>query len=220
MCTWLWGNKYGDSDVRKVAAGLQRHLSEPHRFIAISDRPIEGIETQPIPQQDWYLTNVKGCFARLRLFDPTFQALLQADDRIACIDLDSVVTGPLDVLFASKKEFLILKGANAVNPCPYNGSLWMLRKGYRPDVCSDFSLDAASKIKFFGFPDDQGWFAEKLPNAAGWKAGPDSGVYGFQKPGWPKGYDLPADARLVVFPGWRSPEKFKNLRWVQEHWRA
>lgn len=96
----------------------------------------------------------------------------------------------------------------------------MLRAGYRPDVWSDFSLGAADKIPRYRFADDQGWFAHKMPAAAGWQVGPRSGVYAFKKPAWPQGDDLPSDARMVVFPGWRDPSKFMGLPWVKENWRS
>jgi hypothetical protein len=224
ISTWLWGSKYSAKDVAKLAAGVRRHLTEPHRFICLTDdlgrEPVEGVAYRPIPDPE--LLKVKGCFARLRMFDPLWQFTreINAGDRIVCMDLDSVVTGWLDPLFLRAETFMILKGANASNPCPYNGSLMMLRAGFHSEVWSDFSLEKAGQIPFYEFPDDQGWIAHKLPDAAGWNAGPQSGVFAFQKPGWPIGNDLPKDARLVVFPGWRDPEKFKHLNWVKENWRA
>lgn len=225
--TFLWGDKYSGADVAKLAGGLKRHVSQPYRFIVFTDkkRDVAGAEHHPIC--DSYLTKIPGCFARLRLFDPNFQAALgiEEGDRIVSIDLDVVITGNLDPLFERPEPFLILKGANSVNPCPYNGSLWMLRAGYRPGVWFDFSLDAAEKVKHpvhvegqAAFADDQSWFAHMMPGEAGWVAGTD-GVYAFQKKGWPGGEDLPNDARLVAFFGWRKPEKFKHLKWIQENWR-
>jgi hypothetical protein len=154
------------------------------------------------------------------MFSPEWQYMNGMDDRLVCIDLDVVVTGELDPLFDRPESFLILQGANAANPCPFNGSLMMLRPGVHPEVWSDFTVDVAAKVPFYEFPDDQGWLWHKVPDAAGWKAGPSSGVYAFQKPGWPKGNDLPTDARLVVFPGWRSPEKFFHVPWIKKHWAA
>lgn len=171
--------------------------------------------------EDVYLTETKGCFCRLRMFDPAWQETngIKAGDRIVCIDLDVVVTGPLDELFDRPEDFVILKGANSANPCPYNGSLQMLRAGKHSDVWSDFSLEAARKVPWFSFPDDQSWLAARVPDAAGWKAGSESGVYAFQKPGWPTGEALPSDAKIVAFPGWRDPSKFTRLDWVQENWK-
>ena len=225
ICTWIWGDKYDDSYVQKLSDGVHRNLTEGHRFICFTDRERKlnaGIEQWPIKVEDYHLTQVKGCFVRLRLFDPEFQATLgvKPGDRIVNLDIDMVVTGELDGIFNRPEPFVIFGGANAVNPCPYNGSVFMLRAGYRPDVWSDFSLDAASKIRKHEFPDDQGWFWEKLPDAAVWKAGAESGVYGFEKPGWPpKTTNLPVGAKLVAFFGWRDPSKFEHLGWVKDNWR-
>lgn len=224
VTTWLWGKKYGADDLRKLAAGVKRHLGEPYRFLCLTDdlsrEPIQGVDYRPIP--DPHLVDHRGCVVRLRMFDPRWQFIreIYPGDRIVCMDLDSIPTGPLDPLFTRPETFMILQGANAANPCPFNGSLMMLRAGSHPEVWSEFSLEALATIAFHEFPDDQGWIWHKLPNASGWKAGAQSGVYAFQKPGWPNGSDdLPADARLVVFPGWRDPSKFTHLSWVKEHWR-
>jgi hypothetical protein len=69
---------------------------------------------------------VPGCFARSALFDPEWQARhgIEPGDRFVCLDLDLIVTGPLDGLFDRPEPFAILQGVNASNPCPYNGSVW------------------------------------------------------------------------------------------------
>lgn len=209
VVTWIWGDKYGLEDIRKLKAGVTRHLEQQHTFLVA--RP---------PPEDDLLTTIKGCFCRLRMFDPQWQASMgiQDGDRIVCMDLDIVIVGSLDPLFNRAERFTILQGANAANPCPFNGSLMMLRAGAHPEVWSDFSIGQALLIPFFEFPDDQGWLHHKLPNASGWKVGAPSGVYAFQKPGWPKGDALPHDARMVVFPGWRSPSRFTHLSWVKQYW--
>lgn len=219
VCTWKWGTKYGAEDVARLGNGLRRHIMQPFRFLCITD----DLKTVPEGCEPWSirdpgLTKIPGCFARLRMFDPEWMAWLDID-RLMCIDLDVVCTGQIDPLVDRPEPFLILQGANAKNPCPFNGSLMLIRVGCHPGVWKEFSIEAAKKAPFDEFPDDQGWIAHKVPKAAGWKAGSSSGVYAFKKPGWPEGDALPGDARLVVFPGWRSPEKFKHLSWIQEHWR-
>ena len=158
---------------------------------------------------------------KANLFDREWQRAhgIAEGDRIVLVDLDVVITGPLDDLFDRDEDFVILQGANSANPCPFNGSLQMLRAGKHQDVWSDFSLKNAGQVPFYEFPDDQGWLAAKIPDAAGWKAGPESGVYAFQKPGWPKGDALPKDARLVAFPGWRDPARFASLDWIKANWK-
>lgn len=207
--TWFWGKKYDQRYVERLKAGLTRHLKQEFRF------RVFGPELR-----DVFLTKIPGCFCRLRMFDPAWQQREGIEDRLVCIDLDTVITGPLDDLFDRPENFVILQGANAANPCPFNGSLMMLRAGYRADVFYDFSLKAASSLPCHEFPDDQGWLAHKIPNAAGWKVGSESGVYAYQKPGWPKDNQLPPDARIVAFPGWRDPSRFQGEQWVRQHWAA
>lgn len=209
VCTWLWGSKYGPHYVERLARGVARHLEQPHRFVVFRPQP-----------EDEYLTQVPGCLARLRMFDPAWQKAngIEEGQRVVCLDLDLIITGELDPLFDRPETFVILQGANAVNPCPYNGSVFMLRGGAHPQVWSDFSLAVIGMLPFYAFPDDQGWLAHKLPNSAAWRAGASSGIYAFQKPGWPAGQGLPNNARIVAFPGSRDPSQFEGLDWVREHW--
>lgn len=209
IVTWVWGTKYSDEYIQRLIRGVSEHLSIPFRF------------TVHTPQEsDEYLTKIPGCFARLRMFDPAWQEANDIRGRVVCMDLDSVVVGNLDSLFEIDDPFAILQGANAANPCPYNGSIWMTTAGYRPDVWEDFSLEAAKAVPFHSFPDDQGWMAHKIPGATNWKVGATSGIYALGKPGWRANLDvLPREAKLVVFPGWRDPSKFTHLPWVQENWK-
>jgi hypothetical protein len=207
VATWVWGSKYGPEYVELLAAGVARNLAQAYDFCVFSPS-----------EEDEHLTTIPGCFARLRLFDPAWQERngFKPGDRILNLDLDLIVTGSLDHLFDDDAPFRILTGVNAKNPCPYNGSVWRLTIGYRPDVWTDFSLEAAARVPHDKFPDDQAWFAHKMPGAAAY--GPAEGVFALGKPGWPKGEHLPASARIVAFPGWRDPSKFQHLPWVKRHW--
>lgn len=221
IATWLWGSKYGTDDVVKLRNGVARNLVQPHRFIVMTERerdwsPPDGIERHAIKDPEL----LEGCFARLRMFDYGWQQNRAIDDRLVCLDLDAVVLAKLDPLFDRPETFVILGGANSVNPCPFNGSVMMLRPGHHGDVWSSFSLEAARALKFHEFPDDQGWIHHKLPNAATWQAGRQSGILAFKKPGWPHNTsDPPPQARLVVFPGRRRPSDYPHLEWVKRNWR-
>lgn len=210
ITTWQWGSKYPACYVERLAAGVGRHIEQDHRFVVLKPHP-----------EDEALTKIPGCFARLRMFDPAFQKLhgIEEGDRVVSLDLDLIVTGPLDQTFDRKEPFVILQGANVSNPCPYNGSVWMFRAGWRPDIWSDFSLLKLDLIPMWEFPDDQGWFWHKIADAAGWRAGRSSGIYAFQSRGWPGGELLPKGARIVCFPGRRDPSQYMHLSWVRKHWQ-
>ena len=205
---WRWGSKYGQEYVDRLQAALFRNYTRPFMFHV----------WEPYPE-DQHLTEIPGCFSRLRTFDPQWQKdqCIRESERIVCMDLDLIITGSLDGLFDREEPFTILQGVNASNPCKMNGSLWMLRAGYRPDVWYEFSLDLAAKVPFYEFPDDQAWFADMMPDAGAF--GPEDGVYAFQKKSWPKGEQLPEGARIVAFPGWRDPSQYTRLDWVKECWR-
>lgn len=222
VVTWCWGDKYPQHYVDRLNRGVLRHLSQPHKFVVVSEGArvrTECAARWAIP--DEALTKERGCFARLRIFDPGWlhRNGVDEDDKVLCIDLDAVITGPLDPLVDRPSPFTILQGVNsASHPCPYNGSIWMLRAGYRPDVWSDFSLEAAAKVPFAEFPDDQGWMHHKIPDAAAYTDA--DGVWAFHKGPWRTGDNLPQGARIVVFPGRRDPAQFQHLRWVRDHWLA
>lgn len=222
VSTWLWGEKYTPVYVERLYAGIKKNLKQPFRFMVMTERErqvefSDGIERHAI--KDPGLAKYKGCLVRLRMFDPGWQQNRGIEDRLVCIDLDVVITGSLDALFDRPEKLVVLKGANASNPCPYNCSVVMTRRGAHPELWHEFSIERIQKIPHYQFPDDQGWLAHRVPNAAGWYVGRSSGIYAFQKPGWPDGSaELPYDARLVAFPGWRDPAEFITLPWIRKHW--
>jgi hypothetical protein len=210
VVTFRWGSKYAGHYVERLKAGIARNLKQEYIFGVFAPMA-----------EDEYLTKIPGCFCRLRAFDPEWQARhnIIPGDRIVSIDLDTVITGPLDPLFDIGDEFAILLNANMSNPLRYNGSVFSFMAGYRPDVWSDFSLKSASQIRYSEFPDDQAWLEHECPDAKNWEVGPDSGIYAFAKKKWPAGEALPKDARIVAFPGWRDPSKFSHLDWIKNNWK-
>lgn len=210
--TWLWGSKYGSHYVNRLERGVARNIPD--------DVDYDWHVWEP-RREDEHLTHIPGCMCRLRMWSEEWQDEnnIAAGDTVVCLDLDTVVTGDIGPLFAEgDDDFAILLGANSANPCPYTGCAMMFRAGTHPEVWDDFSYEAVVRTPFFEFPDDQGWLSVKLPHAKRWQVGAPSGLYAFQKPGWPKGSALPKDARLVSFPGHRDPGMFGHLDWVKHHW--
>jgi hypothetical protein len=208
VVTWVWGDKYPQHYVDKLKRAVTRNLSEPHEFIVA--KPFD---------EDKHLTEIQGCFARLRNFDPAWQKSngIEEGDTILSLDLDNLIVGNIDHLVTRLEPFVILQGVNAMNPNPFNGSVWSLKAGYRRDVWTDFSVERAKQVPFFAFPDDQAWFHHKIPDAASFTP-KDDGVYGFQKPGWPEDDKKPSNSSVVCFFGKRDPSQFQHLEWVRRAW--
>lgn len=220
--TWIWGDKYGEEDVNKLAASIGRNTRENHRFVVFSDRKLKVAPPAEVKTiEDKHLIG-RGCFCRLRMFDPEWQMRHGFDDKIVSLDLDLVITANVDALFRRKEKFLILKGVNAVNPNPLNCSLMMLRAGEMPQIWQKFSIDKVETMKYHEFPDDQGWIWHLVQFPDGWVGGSSSGVYGFRKPGWPfqNGQALPRGAVIVAFVGSKKPSQYSRLDWVMRHWRS
>lgn len=213
----MWGNKYKPEDVFRLGVQVQKHFKKTQtRFTVFTDREYPELPySRLIKDRD--LCD-RHCFCRLRMFDPEWQKQNGFEGWLASLDLDLVITGPLDDVFKPRADFMILQGVNAVNPNPFNASLMLLRTGTHAQVWNDFSLEAAQTIRHHEFPDDQGWIWHKLPNAQGWQVGHASGIYGFQKPGWPGGFQLPVGARIVSFIGKRKPQMYIGLPWVKANW--
>jgi hypothetical protein len=223
VVTFLWGTKYEPVYVDRLGEGLWRHMDQRYRFVCVTDRVRTFGRTVMYQERlrDPELSKEKGCFARLRLFDPDWQMALGLShgERLLVLDLDLIITGKLSALVNRPEPFVILQGVNSPShPCRYNGSVWLTTAGYRSDVWHDFSMEQAKTLPILpgGFPGDQEWFQHKLPDAGAFTE--QDGVYAFGKGSWPKGSYLPENARIVAFPGSRDPKHFTHLPWVRQQW--
>ncbi|MFC6760442.1 hypothetical protein ACFQFQ_14595 [Sulfitobacter porphyrae] len=97
-CVLRSGGRYDASWVAKLQRGVARHLSLPHRFVCLSDEPVD-CERIPL-ETDW-----PGWWSKIEMFRPgllTGQTLY--------LDLDTVITGPLAPLlsdqFTMTRDFL------------------------------------------------------------------------------------------------------------------
>jgi hypothetical protein len=89
-CVYKQGGKYDRADyVGKLARGVKRNLTVPHRFICLTDAPImaDGVDVVPL-EQDW-----PGYWSKLEIHRP---GLL--DGPLLYFDLDTIVCGNIDGL--------------------------------------------------------------------------------------------------------------------------
>lgn len=214
--------------VHTLKAMIERHYPEPHRFVCVTDDAtgLAGLESLPLWTDHATLTSPAGrhnpcCYRRLKLFAPDAGAVF--GERLVCMDLDTVITGDLRPLFAGGEDFKIWGESDYPGAQWYNGSLWMLRTGSRPQVWTHFnprvSPYEAHRVGKRG--SDQAWFAYILgKREATW--GRTDGVYSFRKHIKPTaGGALPADARIVNFHGHVDPWSYEAQRypWIQQHYR-
>ena len=254
VVTFLWQARpgmeaYGPQHVNTMARMVARHLKMPHRFVCITDR-VDGIEAETLPL--WpEIAQARppkrlSCYRRLRLFAADAGDWLGR--RILMLDLDGVISGPLDPLVDRPEPFVIWhdplfgrsakstgrrasngsSGTDATAPAgrgtrqrvPYNGGMWLLTAGARRQVWDDFDpATSPAKGSELGYiGSDQRWI--------GYRLGPDEATWGQADGVLSYRYDvkdrpLPAEARVVWFHGQPKPwhARMRAVPWIAEHWR-
>jgi len=105
-CVLRSGGIYTPEWVKKLRDGVARHMTRPHRFVCLSD---VDVPCERIPlKTDW-----PGWWSKIELFRPRL-----FEGPVLYLDLDCIITGPLDGLprrlqgFTMCKDFLG-KGCNS-----------------------------------------------------------------------------------------------------------
>lgn len=219
VVTFKWRGWRGDTYKAEHVNNLQRmlamHLTIPHRLVCVTDDP-SGIECETVQLWDDehfkdYPKYLPNCFRRLFLFSK--EAIDLFGPRALQIDLDCVITGNIDDLITDD-PFRIVKGLCS----PYNGSMWLLNTGMRPDIWSGLnrqSAKLAQKQRFNGrrfYGSDQAVMSHLIPDAPTWSE--ENGVYSYST--HIRGNVIPEDCKIIFFAGstkpWDSP--LKGVYWV------
>jgi hypothetical protein len=186
---------------------MRHYYRGPARFVVVTDDAADidrGVECVPLWRDHATLGNPHGsefpsCYRRLRLFARDAAALVGAEQFVVC-DLDVMPTQEITPLFERREDFVIWRDPMAPRQ-PYNGGLWMLRAGARPQVWERFegqaSINAARAAGRVG--SDQAWIAHALgASEAVWTR--DAGVLSYKRDVLARKLN-PATGRLVMFHG-------------------
>jgi hypothetical protein len=232
VATYFWnpdpGSKfavaYTPDDVRRLQRNVARHLTVPHQFACITDRPHmfdadKDIRAIPI---DW-ATHVPGtCFVRLMTFHPEGRDMI--GERVLQLDLDTLIVGDLAPL-VERQEDLVLWRNPALHPkrpgrSLYNTSILLHRCGSMPELWKCF-LDMGKKTPA---KDDQWYLSDALGPGVPYFDGERDGVYRIARedtPGSGVNGELPDNACIVTFPGsngkWTLPHIAAANPWIAEH---
>lgn len=217
---------FGPETVNTLLSMLGRHYHAPFRLTCITD-DAKGIskEVRVLPLwDDWsHLPSPHGqgypsCYRRLKLFGADAAELI--GPYFACLDLDLVICSDITHMFAADVDFQIWGDTNRTTP--YNGSMYKMRAGSRRVVWDTFHpIESVKKALAFGYlGSDQGWLSACLgPNERKWST--RDGVYSFRNHIQRANYQLPANARVVIFHGATDPwsPRAMRLSWVRKHYR-
>jgi hypothetical protein len=192
----------------------------PHRIACVTNAPT-GID-QAIdiiaPPGDFESVTIPTwpagkpqCLRRISMFRPDAADIF--GERFICMDLDCVISAPLDPLFDVPDDFKIYRGT--ANDRPYNGSMLLLTAGARREVFDRFTPERAVAAGFKFTGSDQAWISYTLGRGQPtW--GRDDGVLWFgELNGAPD-----ALRRVTFFPGLPKPwEALWDNEFVAENYR-
>jgi hypothetical protein len=216
--------QYTSGDVRLLQRMVKRHLTVPHEFAVVTDRPDEFENDADIRAIliDW-TTHVPGrCFVRLMTFHPTGADI---GERVLQMDLDTVVVGNMDALVDRNEDLVLWRNPSRVpweNPVKpgrpyYNTSILLHRCETMPEVWEQFHVSRSARVR-----DDQWWLAELLGPDMPYFDGARDGVYRLARadtPGSGVNGELPENARIVFFPGsdgkWFEPRIAAANPWIE-----
>ena len=231
MVCYLWNDgsrEFLPQHVNVLQRMVSRHLSEPHRFICITDEKREsfndGVEVFPTPPAARHVgenrspegARFPSCYRRLWTFSDEAREL---GEQVLLLDVDLVVVGDLAPIMACDADFMGWRPfRDWGRKMRFGGGIYLLKTGTRTEVWKRFEgAQSIVKARTAGFRgSDQAWISYVLGDREPyWQR--DSGIYSIRDMSGSEAV-LPKDARLVQFNGptkpWRSP-----LPWVKEHWR-
>ena len=240
-----WGSTYGADYVNRLHRAVARNVGRPTRFVALTD-PVAGLEpgidARPIPPIRLPEGLKPGPWRKLALWAADDAGRLGGlDGDLLFLDLDILVTGPLDPLFEHEPGKLVLlrNPTQGRREGVGNSSVMRFRAGSAPHLVSDFEADPVAMS--YRFDNEQIYVtkASGLPIAFWPETWCPSFKHDLLAP-WPfyllKPPALPPAARVVVFTGHPRPDEalrgvwptkwYKRfyraippVPWVAEHWR-
>ncbi len=233
VVTWKWKPRegyrstFGPDTVNVLKRMIDRHYSDPHRFICVTD-DADGIdpsvEILPLWNDFADVPSPHGgknpsCYRRLRMFHPEIGK--HFGERFVSLDLDAVITGDMRPIWNRPEDFVAWGDTNPRPGSHYNGSMILLRAGARPQVWERFDpvTSPRESLRARCWGSDQGWISFVLGQGeAKWSR--RDGVYSFRND-LQKCPSLPANAKIVLFHGnvdpWQPAAQARHS-WIQEHY--
>ncbi len=236
ILTMKWGTMYGPEYVNRLAAGVSRHLTLPHRFICFTDDSTgldEGVQAMPLPQLTLPGGQEDTRWRKLGLFNSDLFGLKGTG---LFLDLDQVIVGSLNIFFQDDAPFRIIRDDDLFRPKPLrrinperdrflasvgNSSVFRYQIGQHSYIAETYSADPAAAMTAYEISQQfQSAQLEKHGHLNYW---PQGLCVSFKNHCVPPGMKsffadpaLPKDARIVVFAG--SPKMDDALNGRGSKW--
>ena len=231
-----WGQLYGPDYVNKLAHGVSRNLRRPHRFICFTDDATgldPGIEVHDLPELGLPQGHTDSRWQKLALFRRDLAGLRGT---ALFLDLDLVITGPLDRFFDLPGAFRILRDDDLFRTKPLrrlnptrdaflhsvgNSSVFRFEIGEHSYILDAFLADPAAATARYKL--SQQFQSAELAAQGHLDYWPRGWCVSFKNDCVPRGVAswfrdpvLPSDASIVVFAG--NPKMGEVLAGGGQRW--
>lgn len=208
-----WGPVFPADYVNVLYRACRTHLTGGFRFVCLSDDLNgfdDGVEALHIPDigltpDEWY---TRGVWPKLALYGADLHGL---SGRGLFIDLDMMVVGSLDAMFANTDPFVALdvgenwrKGADRTRPPEVGTGVFAFDIGQQPQILAAFKSDKKAAME--NYVNEQSFVQGHVSAVSYW---PAEWVISFKRHlRQPLGIDLfkrplrpPSSAKIVAFHG-------------------
>lgn len=195
------GSLYGPEYVNILKDMIYRNVENGivNRFICLTDDPtgLDGIETIPLPD------DLEGWWGKLYMFR---EGLFPYGERIAYFDLDTIITGRLDKIFAYDGKFAALRDFYEPGVLASGVMLW--ESGAVDHIWEDWVSSGKPRDK----KGDQWWIGRN-------KADFLQDLFPSKLVSYKKDCLVapPRDAAVICFHGLPRPHQVEG--WVQDFWK-
>lgn len=235
-----WGTRYGPEFVNRLASMVNRNVTRPTRFVCFTDDGSgvdDGIELAPLPA-----INIpeRVAWTPWRKLSVWQYPLASLEGDVLFLDLDLVLTGPLDDFFDFEPgAYVAIDNWTQPGQGVGNTSAFRFPAGQYTHIYDDFVADPEKILKEWRI--EQQYISDTIERMLFW---PKPWCVSFKHsllPRWPMNFfqtaELTPDARIVAFtgkpdaddaligewPGRSLRQKlYKHVRptpWIAEHWR-
>jgi hypothetical protein len=235
-----WGTVYSADYVNRLYNMVARYTTPPFTFYCLTDQP-DGIRPEvvirPCPSADIPRPMCWGGWRKVSLWAPEVVGLT---GECLFLDLDIIITGPLDEFFTyqGSADYMVMRNYTTPDRRIGNTSVFRFRVGSHPDVLERLLANPLEMRKQYS--NSQTFISNTISTMDFW---PDGWIKQFKVHclyPWPLRLFLQprhyTDAKIVVCTGHPTPDElasgkwdapwykkiYKSLppvRWVQDAWR-
>lgn len=245
MCM-KWGTRYGADYVNRLYGMVSRHTRAPFQLVCFTDDATgitPEVDCRPLPPFPGVPDHLAvKPWRKLSLWQKPLALDLDGRDALV-LDLDLVITGPLDDFFSYQPgKYAVIENWTKPGANIGNTSVFRFTVGKYPLIYDRFLADPEGLYRN-EFRIEQEYISATLHPQNQQVFWPRQWVRSFKEellPSWPlrflKAAPLPPEARLVIFHGKPDPDEardgiwpapwykkiYKTLRptpWIATHWK-